>query len=190
MTRTLCVLSSPRPQPRQKGPLGLNRGGIHHKALAISRGGKGSVGLEQLEELGCRREPDEPARGPARRRGRGPTAAGARSSRSGREIERGVEETHPSRSRFLSELSARNDNSTSRLLQPQRAATLLGGADGLPRASSSALKKTTAVLGRCEVTVGTRPGRPRSSAVALADASNGGVWWLTSAIKASEEVSD
>ena len=54
MTRTLlCALVlAATAALRQKGPLGINGGGIRQRGpLAISRGGKGSVGLEQLEEL-------------------------------------------------------------------------------------------------------------------------------------------
>ena len=135
MTRTLryVLLLGATEALRQKGPLGINKGGIHHKGpLAISRGGKGSVGIEQLEELvdvvesntAPLEDPPDDDDEDLRPDDAWRTLVQVWKGR----LERGVEDAHPSRARFLSELSARNDNSTARLLQPQRAATLLGTA--------------------------------------------------------------
>ena len=161
MTRTLGGVLRARPRAlRQKGPLGINDGGIRRKGpLAVSRGGKGSVGLEQLEELvdvvesqtSPLEDPPDDDDEDLRPDDAWRTLVQVWKGR----LERGVEETHPSRSRFLSELSARNDNSTARLLQPQRAATLLGTARMAFRRRSLAppFKKTTSVLRGREVTM-------------------------------------
>ena len=108
MTRTLlyALLLGTTEALRRQGP------------LAISRGGKGSVGLEQLEELvdvvesqtSPLEDPPDDDDEDLRPDDAWRTLVQVWKGR----LERGVEETHPSRSRFLSELSARNDNSTAR----------------------------------------------------------------------------
>mmetsp|Transcript_14740 Transcript_14740/g.40262 ORF Transcript_14740/g.40262 Transcript_14740/m.40262 type:complete len:690 (-) Transcript_14740:613-2682(-) len=169
MTRTLLyvLLLGATAALRQKGPLG------------ISRGGKGSVGLEQLEELvdvvesstTPLEDPPDDDDEDLRPDDAWRTLVQVWKGR----LERGVEDAHPSRSRFLSELSAKNDNSTARLLQPQRAATLLGTARMAFRRRSLAphLRR----LPRCSAGVRLRcedapPAVHEALAVALADASN------------------
>ena len=148
--------------------------------LAVTRGGGRDVGIEQLEDLvdvveDASGQPledpaDDDDEEPPRTDDAWRTLVSIWKGR----LEHGVEDAHPSRERFASELNEKKGNATSRLLAPQRAATLLGTARMAFRRRSLAphlrrLPRCSAGLRlRCE---DAPPAVHEALAIALADAS-------------------
>ena len=178
MTRTLLyvLLVAATAALRQKGPSAST--GRHPSerpsppAAAARAPSASSSSKNWLMSSRARRARSRTRRTTTTRFKTGRRLAHARASLEGPAGER-WEDAHP-RSRFLSELSARNDNSTARLLQPQRAATLLGTARMAFRRRSLApiCADCRGAPRACDCGVRTRPRRSTRPAVALADAPN------------------